>query len=82
MGVVSQEVKSLKQEYKCDCCGQGMLAFTGYTQTSYPPSYQHCCNQCGEHVYLKEVYPRVAYSPLNVVPLNEDDGEIEGYVGR
>ena len=55
------EVRSFEVSYICDRCNEGMMIFTGITLTSYPPQYQHKCDQCSNTQNFRVVYPTIRY---------------------
>ena len=57
----TKEVKSIKVSYKCPKCDIGYLLPTGVCYPSYPPKYQHKCNECDNVEMLNNKYPYITY---------------------
>lgn len=83
MGVKIQQSESRIETYICDECKVGEMKTTGRTLLSSPPFYGHQCGHCNAQAQLRTIYPRVVNEVVEQrVQINEDDGELEGYVGR
>lgn len=58
---VRKLINSKLVEYQCDECGDGKMLPTGNIFTSYPPLYEHKCNNCGFITNFRVQYPHVEY---------------------
>lgn len=61
MPVEKTTVTAVRVRHRCDKCRQAYYKFTGFTQMSSPPKYQHVCTNCGDTVYFSLRYPTIEY---------------------
>lgn len=55
-------VKTVKRHLMCDCGGE--YKSTGNSYMTYPPQYPHQCNNCGDKVTKRKMYPLVIHLPV------------------
>lgn len=59
---VSVKVNTIRYEYKCDSCNDGMMMSTGFSiGNETRPFYAHHCTHCNAEQNFTKQYPRVRY---------------------
>jgi hypothetical protein len=64
---VTNEVKTINIDYKCDKCNEGYMRPTGTVFPTNPPQIPHKCNNslCNESKTFNLYYPYIDYKPID-----------------
>ena len=64
MGEVRRQIRPYAVDMICNKCGVGIMRQEGFELTSYPPQYQHKCENCGHTEMFDQCYPRIEYEVI------------------
>lgn len=60
------ETKVYTEHMYCECGGEMRRDDTLSIVCTYPPTYYHICDKCGERKGYSDVYPRIVYEEVEV----------------
>jgi len=60
-------VKVVMVNQRCDACKTGYMTPTGITLPSYPPKYEHRCNNCKATTTYESTYPHTEYEYITEI---------------
>lgn len=61
MQIHQQALRPVEVDVCCDKCGMDNYRPTGQCYTTMPPTYTHCCGNCGDRREFKRELPFIEY---------------------